>query len=189
MPDAFPHWLRRRFGTATKRAAPEPVAPFRRIALSNCFGYPMSMLYGEPKPSDYPDRYKKGVWLFNNRYFFECHEILEAQWMETIGTPKTFYQMIIHCAVTFVHWENGNRKGVLSLFHTFRQKSQSIPAETYMGLNIAKLRADMEKLIEPLRLDPNLALPPLNEIEPPKIEVTGFEPLECDEHELLVLGR
>src|SRR5579862_7544179 len=147
------------------------------------------MIYGELEPSAYPDRYKKGVWLFNNRHFFECHEILEAQWMESIGTEKTFYQMIIHCAVTFVHWENANRKGVLSLYHTFRQKSQSIPAETYMGLNIAKLRSDMEKLIEPFRLDANLALPALSQIVTPTIEVQGFEPLECDEHELLVLGR
>jgi hypothetical protein len=147
------------------------------------------MIYGEPEPSAYPDRYKKGVWLFNNSYFFECHEILEAQWMESIGTEKTFYQMIIHGAVAFVHWENGNRKGVLSLHHTFRQKSESIPASVYMGLNISRFRADMEQLIEPYRLDPNLALPPLTAITPPKIEVQGFEPLEVDEHELLVLGR
>jgi hypothetical protein len=147
------------------------------------------MIYGEPEPPAYPERYKKGVWLFNQRYFFECHEILEAQWMESIGTEKTFYQMIIHCAVTFVHWENANRKGVLSLYHTFRQKSQAVPADAYMGLNIALLRADMEKLIEPYRTDANLALPALNEIVPPQIQVQGFDPLECDEHELLVLGR
>jgi len=147
------------------------------------------MLYGELTPADYPERYKKGVWLFNNRYFFECHEILEEQWMETIGTEKTFYQMIIHAAVAFVHWENGNRKGVLSLHHTFKMKTGAIPAENYMGLDIAKLKGDMAALIEPLRADEMLALQPLAEIQTPKIQVTGFEPLECSEHELLVLGR
>jgi hypothetical protein len=147
------------------------------------------MVYGEPEVSAYPERYRKGVWLFNNRFFFECHEILEAQWMETVGTEKTFYQMIIHAAVAFVHWENGNRKGVLSLHHTFGLKANSIPATEYMGLNIAKLRADMDALIQSLRLDPALPLPPLADVTTPTIAVTGFEPLECSEHELLVLGR
>jgi hypothetical protein len=147
------------------------------------------MIYGELTPDAYPERYKKGVWLFNHRHFFECHEILEEQWMETIGTEKTFYQMIIHAAVAFVHWENGNRKGILSLHHTFQQKAASIPAPAYMGLNIAKLRADMEALIGPYLKDAALELPALESIQTPNIEITGFEPLECSEHELLVLGR
>ncbi len=147
------------------------------------------MLYGELQPSEYPERYKKGVWLFNHRHFFECHEILEAQWMESIGTEKTFYQMIIHAAVAFVHWENGNRKGVLSLQHTFKLKAASIPAEMFMGLDIARLKADMAALIEPFRADMNLALPAFESITTPTIQVSGFEPLECDEHEMLVLGR
>jgi hypothetical protein len=147
------------------------------------------MIYGELSPSEYPDRYKKGVWLFNHKFFFECHEILEAQWMESIGTEKTFYQMIIHAAVTFVHWENGNRKGVLSLHHTFQLKAKSIPAEKYLGLNISQLRADMESLVSPFRENPDLALPPFAELTPPQIQFEGFEPLECTEHELLVLGR
>ena len=147
------------------------------------------MIYGEPDVSDYPDRYKKGVWLFNHRHFFECHEILEAQWMETIGTPKTFFQMIIHAAVAFVHWENGNRKGVLSLQHTFKMKAAAIPADVYMGLNIARLKADMAALVEPLRADMTLPLPPFAEVTTPMIQVTGFDPVECDEHEMLVLGR
>jgi predicted metal-dependent hydrolase len=147
------------------------------------------MLYGELEPSAYPGRYKKGVWLFNNRHFFECHEILEAQWMETIGTEKTFYQMIIHAAVAFVHWENGNRKGVLSLHHTFKMKAAAIPADAYMGLDIARLKQDMAALIEPLRADMNLPLPPFAEVVTPVIHISGFEPVECNEHEMLVLGR
>ena len=147
------------------------------------------MIYGELEPGAYPERYKKGVWLFNHRYFFECHEILEELWMETIGTEKTFYQMIIHAAVAFVHWENGNRKGVLSLQHTFKLKAAGIPAEVYLGLNIARLSTDMAALVEPLRSDPALELRPLAEVLTPEIQVVGFDSIECDEHELLILGR
>ena len=37
------------------------------------------LAHGEPQPP-YPERYAKGVWLFNQRHFFECHEILEQLW-------------------------------------------------------------------------------------------------------------
>src|SRR5437868_14033073 len=135
------------------------------------------MLIGELIPNEYPERYRKGVWLFNHRYFFECHEILEAQWIDSAGIEKIFYQMIIHAAVAFVHWENGNRKGVLSLQHTFKMKAAAIPADTYMGLDIAHLKIEMAALIEPLRADMNLPLPPFAELVTPIIRVTGFEPL------------
>ncbi|MBI3829530.1 MAG: DUF309 domain-containing protein [Planctomycetes bacterium] len=144
--------------------------------------------YGEPLPP-YPERYAKGVWLFNNRHFFECHEILEELWLESIGTEKIFYQMIIHAAVCFVHWENGNRKGVLSLQHTFKQKAAQVAAATYMGLDIAKMLQDMAALVEPLRHDANVALAPLESIVTPILSTSGFEPLPVDERELLVLGR
>jgi len=149
----------------------------------------LNMLYGEPEIQDYPERYKKGIWLFNNRHFFECHEILEEQWMDSAGIEKTFYQMIIHAAVTFVHWESANRKGVLSLQHTFKLKAAAVPAEVYMGLDIPRFKADMGFLVEPLRDNMALELNPLAEVVTPTIHVNGFEPLECDEHEMLVLGR
>jgi len=144
--------------------------------------------YGEPQPP-YPERYAKGVWLFNERHFFECHEILEHLWLESIGTEKTFYQMIIHAAVCFVHWENGNRRGVLSLHHTFELKAAAVRAGVYMGLEIQRLHADMAALVKPLEMDPNLPLIPFDDIKTPQIQVSGFEPMPVNEHELLVLGR
>ena len=144
--------------------------------------------HGEPRPP-YPERYAKGVWLFNHHHFFECHEMLEQLWLESIGTEKTFYQMIIHAAVCFVHWENGNRKGVLSLHHTFELKSRGIPTDSYMGLDIAQLRVDMEALAGPLRKDPGLPLASFEKLAAPQIRVIGFEPLPVDEQELLALGR
>ena len=94
-----------------------------------------------------------------------------------------------HAAVAFVHWENGNRKGVLSLQHTFKMKAASVAAETYMGLDIARLKTDMAALVDPLRADMALPLPAFESITTPLIQVSGFEPMECDEREMLVLGR
>lgn len=142
----------------------------------------------EPQPP-YPERYTKGIWLFNNRHFFECHEILEELWLESIGTEKTFYQMIIHAAVCFVHWETGNRKGVLSLQHTFKQKAAQVSAGNYMGLDITRMLQNMAALVEPLRNDADLALTPFESTTMPTLHVSGFEPTPVDEYELLVLGR
>ncbi|HEY3323496.1 MAG TPA: DUF309 domain-containing protein [Planctomycetota bacterium] len=140
-------------------------------------------------PPNFPERYRKGVWLFNQRYFFECHEILEAEWRDAAGKEKLFYQMLIHAAVTFVHWENGNRKGVLSLAHTFDQKAAAVGCDEFMGLNIVHLRADMHALIDPLRASPDLPLQAFAEVATPVLAVNGFVPLECSEHELAVLSR
>lgn len=145
-------------------------------------------IYGEPQPP-YPERYTKGVWLFNERHFFECHEILEELWLESIGTEKVFYQMVIHAAVCFVHWENGNRKGVLSLHRTFVQKAGEVPAERYMGLDIRGMLAGMEALVGPLRDDETRPLPPFDGLATPRLQVHGFEPTPVGEKELLVLGR
>ncbi len=145
-------------------------------------------IYGEPE-HPYPEAYTKGVWLFNHGHFFECHEILEELWLESIATPKLFYQMLIHAAVCFVHWENGNRRGVLSLSRTFRQKLEKIPADTYMGLDLVALKEDMAAIVDPLRVDDDQPLPEFEKLVPPLIAVKGFEPAEVDDEELLRLGR
>jgi hypothetical protein len=69
------------------------------------------------------------------------------------------------------------------------QKALSIPASSYMGLDLAGLLQEMSALIEPLRLNPGLALCPYRELTPPLLRVAGFEPLLCGEQELRVLGR
>lgn len=138
---------------------------------------------------EYLPGYTKGVWLFNERYFFECHEILELLWLESVGYEKTHYQTLIHGAVCFVHWENGNRKGVLSLYRTFRQKAESLPGAWFMGVHLAQLVADMSALVEPYRNDPDLPLTPFATLRTPRMEVQGFEPTPVDEAELLILGR
>lgn len=56
--------------------------------------------------------------LFNEKEFFEAHEMLEGLWIETEGEDKDFYKGLIQCAVAFVHLERGNFKGARKLFRT-----------------------------------------------------------------------
>lgn len=57
----------------------------------------------------------EGVSLFNRRYFWEAHEILEDLWMEERGQRKIFYQAIIQAAASLYHVLNANPKGVIKL--------------------------------------------------------------------------
>ncbi len=60
-------------------------------------------------------RLVEGVALFNHRRFFECHDVVEAMWLETNDRSKDFYKGVIHAAVAFYHWSKGNRVGALTL--------------------------------------------------------------------------
>jgi hypothetical protein len=62
------------------------------------------------------ERFEKGVELFNNRRFFECHDVIEDIWMEWRGSDRTFFQGIIHVAVGFDHLDNENFRGSRSQF-------------------------------------------------------------------------
>jgi predicted metal-dependent hydrolase len=52
-----------------------------------------------------------GIALFNRGEFFECHEALEAAWLESSGDDKTFLQGLIQVAVAFYHLRRSNYAG------------------------------------------------------------------------------
>jgi predicted metal-dependent hydrolase len=51
---------------------------------------------------------------FNGGRFFECHDTLEALWVESSGKEKRFLQGMIQVSVGFYHFYNGNPSGALS---------------------------------------------------------------------------
>jgi predicted metal-dependent hydrolase len=61
------------------------------------------------------ERFLKGIELFNREEFFECHEVLEAAWLEASGTEKTFLQGWIQVAVAFYHLRRSNFAGASRL--------------------------------------------------------------------------
>jgi uncharacterized protein len=60
---------------------------------------------------------KKGIGLFNNREFFQCHEVLEEAWTSEVGPRRLFLQALIHLAVGFYHCERGNPEGARRQLH------------------------------------------------------------------------
>jgi len=63
-----------------------------------------------------------GVRYFNQRRFFEAHDVWEELWIETSGQQRVFYQGLIQTAVAYYHAENQNPKGAAHLIHRAIEK-------------------------------------------------------------------
>ena len=59
--------------------------------------------------------YHRGIELFNQGEYFDCHEVWEGLWIEETGEDRRFYQGLIQAAVALHHLENGNLVGARKL--------------------------------------------------------------------------
>ena len=63
-------------------------------------------------------RLREGVGLFNERRFFECHEVLEALYHETDAANKPFIEGLIQLAAAFRMFSDfGEVKGPVRMIH------------------------------------------------------------------------
>ncbi len=85
------------------------------------------------------ERYLKFFELFNERDFYECHEVLEDLWMETVGPERPYYQGLIQTATAFYHLENGNLGGARKLFTTGLDYLEPFP-DRYQGFGLGEYR-------------------------------------------------
>jgi len=88
----------------------------------------------------------EAVRLFNNHYFWECHELLEDEWLEEIGDRKRFLQGVIQAAAAFYHVLNNNVRGFDRLAQEALKKLQIFP-DLYEGLELSPLRASLNEFI------------------------------------------
>jgi len=102
---------------------------------------------GECSQRNMDNQLQAGVRLFNNREFFECHEVLEAAWTPEHGPRRLFLQSLIHIAVGFYHCQRGNRAGAIrQLNKGVRKLNAYLPA--YEGLDTAQLHRDVRAALE-----------------------------------------
>lgn len=87
----------------------------------------------------------EGIQLFNNRKFFESHEILEDLWREEVDQPKKFYQGLIQSAVALHHYLNKNWRGALTEYY-FAQESLDKYRPKYMGIDVEELLDKLDLL-------------------------------------------
>ncbi|OGW86688.1 MAG: hypothetical protein A3C35_03810 [Omnitrophica bacterium RIFCSPHIGHO2_02_FULL_46_11] len=89
------------------------------------------------------ERFKKGIALFNEEEFFECHEVIEDLWLATQDEHKDLYKGVIQAAVALHHLKNGNVSGARKLFKTSSRYLGKYTPEA-LGLNVEKLLTDMQ---------------------------------------------
>ncbi|CAN5599623.1 hypothetical protein BH09PLA1_BH09PLA1_31570 [soil metagenome] len=98
--------------------------------------------------------YYDGIQLFNEKEFFEAHEVWEDAWHMAYGLKFEFYQGLIQCAVALEHYRRSNPRGVLSLFESYNKHFKDVPA-IFMGLDVKAFLVAMQKVLEPvLTADP-----------------------------------
>ena len=115
----------------------------------------------------YDPRYLAGILFFNERDFFEAHEVWEDVWTEAAGAERRFYQGLIQAAVALHHFRNGNVRGALKLYRTGRAYMEPID-ERFFGLDKQAFWEAMARCFKELHSQPEP--PPLTLPSPPEGE-------------------
>lgn len=91
-----------------------------------------------------------GVEQFNQGRFYECHDTLEAIWMEAMEPDRTFYQGVLQIAVALYHLSNGNGRGATMLLgEGLRRLGRYMP--DYGGVDVEQLVCQSASILEVLQ--------------------------------------
>ncbi len=93
---------------------------------------------------------RRGADEFNRGRFFECHDTLEEIWHGVRGEARDFLQGLIHVAVGFYHLGNGNLAGGQNQLEKGLKRLSGY-GDTFVGMDLATLRKDVERWIEKIR--------------------------------------
>jgi predicted metal-dependent hydrolase len=109
----------------------------------------------------------RGVELFSQRRFYECHDTLEELWSGVRGPSRGFFQGLIQAAVGFYHLENGNRAGARRLFDRALARLEGYP-DRYAGVDAGPLRAPLVRFRDALAAggEPPAGSPPALTLAP-----------------------
>jgi predicted metal-dependent hydrolase len=90
---------------------------------------------------------RRGIQLFNDGEFFECHEVLEEAWTPERGPRRLFLQALIHVAVARYHCQRGNPIGASrQLRKALRKLSAYLPE--CEGVDTARLAREARELLD-----------------------------------------
>lgn len=91
--------------------------------------------------------FERGIEFFNCGEFFECHEVLEELWRPEHGPRRLFLQGVIHLAVGFYHYQQGNRVGAQGQLRKGLKKLAGYLPECE-GLDTARLYVESTGCLE-----------------------------------------
>lgn len=116
-----------------------------------------------------PDLARRGIEMFNEGEFYQCHDDLEAAWMAEEGRIRDLYRGILQVGIAYYQIQRGNYRGALKMLLRVRQWLDPLPP-TCRGINIDKLRQEATAVHEAL-----------NELGPERIgefDQRMFHPIE-----------
>lgn len=91
-------------------------------------------------------RFQEGLRRFNERDYFEAHEVLEDLWHEYRETDRTFLQALIQFSAGLYHLDCGNLRGARSQLTKGLQKLDRYhPA--HQGVNVQALVRDIHRCV------------------------------------------
>jgi len=103
--------------------------------------------------------------LWNERLFFEVHEVLEAAWKSATGAERQALQGVIQIAVALHHLAHGNVRGGRSLLVEGRGRLAGVAPDTLPVLDVTRLLATTDPWTRALERGG-----PLPDV-PPRLEV------------------
>lgn len=89
------------------------------------------------------DPIREAFVLFNERHFFEAHEVLEEAWHIERGETRLFLQGLIQICAAFHHFQNGNLRGAAELLQRGGDKVRRYPDGT-LGVETSRLVREVD---------------------------------------------
>jgi predicted metal-dependent hydrolase len=96
-----------------------------------------------------PDGLLDGIRLFNAGLYYECHESLEAIWLEEKGPIRYLYQGILQIGVGFHHLGNDNFRGARLLLENGIAKVERFQPDC-MAVDTRRLRDEAQACLDHL---------------------------------------
>jgi uncharacterized protein len=92
----------------------------------------------------------EGVEQFNQQQFYDCHDTLEAIWMEAMEPQRSFYQGVLQIAVALYHLGNANLRGATILMGEGVNRLRRYQPD-YADVDVAHLLAQSAELLTKLQ--------------------------------------
>ena len=119
-----------------------------------------------------PEKYLEGIRLFNEQEFFECHDVLEELWSETLGDGHLILQGLIQASVGMFHFWNGNLGGARKMYVGARSKLEKYPSP-YWQMDLLQFLIDFEHCFQEI-LEAGEIYPDGVELQDERIPVIRF---------------
>ncbi|NJO75131.1 MAG: DUF309 domain-containing protein [Leptolyngbyaceae cyanobacterium RM1_406_9] len=97
-----------------------------------------------------PQEFWLGVEQFNQRRFYDCHDTLEALWMDAVEPEKRFYQGVLQIAVALHHLGNHNWRGAVILLGEGINRLRYYQP-VYAEVNVSKLLSQAANMLTVLQ--------------------------------------